>query len=358
MTDFITPFDFGGSIDHAKLGGKCASLAALTAAGAPVPPGFAVTTDAYAAFLAADDLLGRLLPGLDAVDADDTAAIERASSALRTEMQAAALPVAVVAAIRHGYADLIARCGAPVPVAVRSSATAEDLPDASFAGQQDTYLWVLGIDDVLDAVRRCWSSLFTARAISYRARLGIRHGEVLMAVGVQKMVNARVAGVALTLDPANGDRSKIAIEGTWGVGELLVSGEITPDNFLVDKVMLQSLRSRIADKPEMLVPDVAARKLVRRAVPAELRTAACLTPDELTAVARLAKFAERHYRVPQDIEWAIDHDLPAPANVVLLQSRPETGWAGRPRAFAGATSQAGIGSVVDTLLAPLSSSQN
>jgi pyruvate, water dikinase len=186
-----------------------------------------------------------------------------------------------------------------------------------------------------------------------RADHGIAHHDVLMAVGVQKMVNARVAGVAMTLDPGNGDRSKIVIDASWGVGELVVSGEITPDNYVMDKVMLTPVRSRIAEKREMLMPDREAGRLVRRIVPPAQRAVPCLTPDELTAVARLAKGAERYYRTPQDIEWAIDADLPAPDNVLLLQSRSETVWRHKSRpAPAGGVHASGVSSIAATLMRP------
>jgi pyruvate, water dikinase len=351
---YTLAFDECDSVDPQRLGGKCASLVALTAARVPVPPGFVLTSEAYAALLAVDGLNHRLECLLRRLDSTDLCSVEALSTEMRSAILEQDLPPEVEAAIRAAFARLTERCGGQVPVAVRSSATAEDLPDASFAGQQDTYLWVCGIDAVLQGVRCCWASLFNARAIIYRADHGIAHHDVLMAVGVQKMVNARVAGVAMTLDPSNGDRSKIVIDASWGVGELIVSGEITPDNYVVDKVMLTPLRSRIAEKREMLMPDREAGCLVRRIVPPAQRAVPCLTPDELMAVARLAKGAERHYRTPQDIEWAIDADLPAPDNVVLLQSRSETVWRHKPRpAPVAGVHGHGISSITATLIAPL-----
>jgi pyruvate,water dikinase len=179
-----------------------------------------------------------------------------------------------------------------------------------------------------------------------------------MAVGVQKMVNARVAGVAMTLDPGNGDRSKIVVDASWGVGELVVSGEITPDNYVVDKVMLTPVRCCIAEKPEMLLADREAGRLMRTVVPSAQRAVPCLTPDELVTVARLAKAAERYYGTPQDIEWAIDADLPARENAVLLQSRPETVWRRKSRpAPAGGAHGHGVSSIAATLIAPLATAQ-
>ena len=358
MVQYTFAFNQSDNVDPEQLGGKCASLVELTAAGVPVPPGFVVTGQAYAASLAVDGLNRRLEDLLRRLDLTKLCGVEALSAEMRSAILEQTLPPDVETAIRAAFAQLAARCGGEVPVAVRSSATAEDLPDASFAGQQDTYLWVCGIDAVLQGVRRCWASLFNAHSIIYRANHGIAHRDVLMAVGVQKMVNARVAGVAMTLDPGNGDRSKIVVDASWGLGELVVSGEITPDNYVVDKVMLTPLRRRIAEKREMLVPDREAGRLMRRAVPPAQRAVPCLTPDELAAVARLAKATERHYRTPQDIEWAIDGDLPAQNNVVLIQSRAETVWRrkSRPAPPCGIHGH-GVSSIAATLIAPLAAAQ-
>jgi pyruvate,water dikinase len=224
------------------------------------------------------------------------------------------------AEIRAAYAAL----GDGVAVAVRSSATSEDAADASCAGQYDTYLSITGADEVIRHVERCWGSMNTGRALAYRRDQGI--DEPQMAVVVQRMFGARAAGVAMTLNPANGDRSKIAVEAAPGLGEAVVSGEVTPDHFLVDKVMLDIVSTRVADG----------------------EAGTCLTPVEVKAVARLAKLVERHYGRPQDIEWAID----ATGGVVLLQARPETVWANRPQVVA-ATYETGLGSLVSTLINPL-----
>ncbi|HZG90131.1 MAG TPA: PEP/pyruvate-binding domain-containing protein, partial [Pseudonocardia sp.] len=211
-----------------------------------------------------------------------------------------------------------------VPVAVRSSATAEDLPEASFAGQQDTYLWLIGADAVLRRIRDCWASLYTSRAILYRLRNGIGDAGLSTAVAVQKMVNSAVSGVAITLNPATGDRSKITIEASYGLGEMVVSGQVTPDHILVDKVMLSVVRQTIGDKHAELVPDPTAGRLVEREVDPARRTRRCMTDDEVRAVAAMAKRTEKHYGCPQDVEWAFDTELPAGQNLVVLQSRPET----------------------------------
>ena len=317
-------FDAPAEARHEVLGGKCASLVTMTGAGMPVPPGFAVTTAAFDAFIEGAGIAGTICSLLAGLDVTDPARVDEVSAAIRREICTRPLPPDVGAAITGAYQQLQSRFAVPVPVAVRSSATAEDLPDASFAGQQDTYLWLHGIDDVLHHVRQCWGSLYTSRAITYRLRNGIPDEGLSMAVAVQKMVNARAAGVAITMNPATGDRSKITVDASYGLGEMVVSGTVTPDNVVLDKVVLAVVSQTIGDKHAELVPDADAQRLVEREVDADRRARRCLDDAELTAVAQLAKRCEKHYRCPQDVEWAVDADLPTGENVLLLQSRPET----------------------------------
>lgn len=324
MNDYIVFFDSGCEPSLQLLGGKCASLVSLTAAGMPVPPGFAVTTTAFDHFVDGTGLREEIRVKLAEIDPDDVACVDRVSAQIRAGIEARAVPEDMRGVFHTAYDQLMSRFAEDVPVAVRSSATAEDLPDASFAGQQDTYLWLTGYDAVNEHLRRCWASLYTSRAITYRLRNSIPETDLSMAVAVQKMVNARAAGVAMTLDPANGDRSKIVVDASWGVGEMVVSGQVTPDNILLDKVMLTVVRQHIGDKHAELVPDPVTGALVEREVQAERRAVRCLTDDQLLAVAAMAKRAEKHYRCPQDIEWALDADLPDGENLLLLQSRPET----------------------------------
>ena len=190
-------------------------------------------------------------------------------------------------------------------MAVRSSATAEDQPDASFAGQQDTYLWVRGGDAVVDHVVRCWASLYTDRAIAYREEQGYAHADVAMSVAVQKMVQPVAAGVAFTLDPTNGDRSKVVIDAAWGLGESVVSGRVTPDHFVVDKVVFEIVRR--TSPPRRSSGDRGRRRAVHDAPwRGDRTTAPCLTDDQVKAVARLARRVEKHFGRPQDVEWALD----------------------------------------------------
>ena len=319
---YTLTFESIGKEDHACVGGKCASLGEMTRAGVAVPPGYAVTTEAYRAMLDETGLRGEIEAQVARIDFDDVEALERAAQAIQIRFRSHHLPAAVDRAIRDGYAAI----GDGTPVAVRSSATAEDLPDASFAGQQDTYLWVMGADDVVEHVRDCWASLFTARAMKYRHDNQLGQIELLMSVAVQRMVNARAAGVAMTLDPLNGDRTKIVIDASYGLGELVVSGIVTPDNYTVEKVLMEVVDRKIADKHLELVPDAAAAATLEREVEAARREVQCLTEAEIIAVAKLAKELERQNGCPQDLEWAIDADLPEGENLLALQARPETVW--------------------------------
>ena len=334
--------------DAPVLGGKNASLGSLMAAGLPVPPGFAVSADCYRKALADGGLTGQLDALVTAADPHDPASVAAAGARARALIGSLVLSRDLADAIRAAYGELCARCGdSDVPVAVRSSATCEDQPDASFAGEHDTYLWVRGGDSVVAHVLRCWASLFTDRGIAYRVERGYGRASVAMSVGVQQMLRPRAAGVAFTLNPLNGDRSQVAIDASWGFGEAVVSGEVTPDNFGVDKVMGAITRRTISAKTlEYRLVDSDAVTAVP--VEAERQSVPCLTDDEILAVARLARRAEKHYRCPQDVEWAIDAFT---GDVVLLQSRPETVWSRRPRPAASCTADP-ITSMVQTLLHP------
>lgn len=346
MTDLYT-LDFSriSHADFARVGGKCASLGEMTQAGVAVPPGFAVTTDAYQAMLAHHDMRAEIERHLAGVDPFDIDQVDRAAQAIRIRIRSHKLPPAVETAIRAAYAQM----GADMPVAVRSSATAEDLPDASFAGQQDTYLWVRGADQVVEKVRDCWASLYTTRAVAYREKNRIPHIDVLMSVGVQKMVNARAAGVVMSLDPVNGDRTKIVIDASWGLGEMVVSGVVTPDNFTVEKVLMEIIDRKISDKHVELVGDAARGEAVEREVPEDRRRIQCLSDAEVVAVAALAKRLERQNKCPQDVEWAIDADLPEGENLLALQSRPETIWSQKKAETPKKTYATGMMGIVGTL---------
>ncbi len=324
----------------ALVGGKSTGLGSMIRAGIPVPPGFAVTTHGYRAMLGDGGLEREIAQILKGADPNDVEGLNAISNKIEAMIVAMPIPPMVEEAISTGYRELVALCqgqqdsgmtGDHLPVAVRSSATAEDLPGASFAGQQDTFLWVVGIDDVLTHVKRCWASLYTSRAIAYRMERGFAHEKVYMSVCIQKMVNARAAGVMFTLNPINGDRSKVAIDASWGLGESVASGEVTPDNYLVDKIAMKIARRTVSSKMIEYRAVPSERRVDKRDVPDDRRSAPCLTDDEIIALSRLARSVEAHHQRPQDLEWAIDADLEAPNNVLLLQSRPETVWSDQDR---------------------------
>jgi pyruvate,water dikinase len=333
------------------VGGKCASLGELIKAGVRVPPGFALTTEGYRAFLHESGVEREIAARLARLDTSDLAAVERASAAIRAAIEAQPFSTSMEDLIGEAYRRLGVRCAIPaVPVAVRSSATAEDLPGASFAGQQDTYLWIRGIDDVLHHVRRCMSSLYTARAISYRANKGFDHAAVAISVGVQKMANSVTAGVMFTLHPGNGDRSVIVIDSNFGFGESVVSGDVTPDHFVVNKVTLDILERVVSTKEICYTVDPKAQQARAFEVPHERRNVQSLIDDEITQLAWMGKQIEKHYGCPLDIEWALDKDLPAGGNLFILQARPETVWSRRERAAIAGTDSSAMRYIVASLL--------
>jgi pyruvate, water dikinase len=321
-----------GELPATLVGGKGHGLTALAAAGLRVPPGFVVTTDAYRR--AVGDAVGRevaqRLAGLPAQAPHDV--LEEAAAQVRALVVAATDGHPATSAIADAYGRLCARSGTDeVCVAVRSSSAAEDAADRSFAGEHDTYLWVRGVDELQQRVRECWASLHTARAVAYRAQAAAPDAVPdAMAVVVQQMVAARAAGVFMTLNPANGDRSKVVVESVWGLGEPLVSGEVNPDRFTVDKVTGDVVRREVADKPTEAVQDPATgRGVVSVEVDEPRRRQPSLDRDELAELTRIAKLLERRAGVAQDGEFAVAAG-PAPREVHLLQARPETVWSNRP----------------------------
>lgn len=312
----VVPFGALGSEDVPLAGGKGAQLGALTQAGFPVPPGFAVTTRAF------DDVVGTRVDELVArIDAEDVDALEAKAARVRGVVESLPLSTEVATAVHDGYRRLAEAVGDDEPaVAVRSSAVAEDAADASFAGLQSTYLWLRGTDAVVAGVRRCWASYFNAEALAYRARRG---GAAGMSVAVQLMIDARVAGVMFTLNPVSGDPSTVAVDASYGLGVTVVGGEVTPDSFLWSKVTGELVRTTIGTKEVECVPDPAGGGTLVREVPVELRARPCLEPEELGRLAALAIEVERHYGRPQDLEWAIERGS---GRLFLLQARPETVW--------------------------------
>ena len=317
----------------ALVGGKCSSLGELIHSGVRVPPGFALTTEGYRAFMAQSGLEKELELRLAGVDCEDLEALEGISASIRAAIEAQPFSAQMEDLVAEHYRQLSLRCCTPAaPVAVRSSATAEDLPGASFAGQQDTYLWIRGADEVIEHMRRCISSLYTGRAIAYRANRGYSGEQIAISVGVQKMANSYTAGVMFTIHPANGDRSVIVIDSNFGFGESVVSGEVTPDHFVVNKVTLDIIDRTISQKEICYTVDL--HKQVSRAVevPFERQNIQSLIDDEITELAWMGKQIEKHYGQPMDIEWAVDKDLPSGGNIFILQARPETVWSRKAQA--------------------------
>ncbi|HCU96886.1 MAG TPA: phosphoenolpyruvate synthase [Actinobacteria bacterium] len=315
--------------DRPAVGGKAATLGELTAAGIPVPPGFVVTTDAYEHAMQAldpDGAIGRRVGRLDPADA---AGIAEVTTRVRERILAAPLPAGVREAIAACYRALPGQEPAGAPVAVRSSATSEDSESASFAGLQDTYLWVQGEDAVAGHVRRCWASLYSVESVTYRRHQNVPEHGLAMGVVVQVMVDPRCAGVLFTRSPVTGDTSVTVVEASWGLGSALVSGDVTPDSYVVSKVTGEIVKRTVASKLRHHQRDAAGGGVCLRDVPPELREVPCLTDTEVLALADLGHRVSEHYGSPQDIEWAIT-GTGAGLGIVLLQSRPETVWSHRP----------------------------
>jgi pyruvate,water dikinase len=334
------------------VGGKCSSLGELINAGVRVPPGFALTTHGFRQFMRDAGIQSAVSKLLDGLDHENMDKLEEASSVIREMIESCPISTELEDLIAECYRKLSVRCCIPaVPVAVRSSATAEDLPGASFAGQQDTYLWIRGIDDVMHHVRRCISSLYTGRAIAYRMKMGFPHEQVAISVGIQKMANSFSAGVMFTIHPTNGDRSVIVIDSNYGFGESVVSGEVTPDHFVVNKVALDIMERTISTKEICYTVDLKAQKSIATEIPFERQNVQSIIDDEVTELAWMGKKIEKHYGRPMDIEWAIDKDLPAGGNIFILQARPETIWSNKQQAPVSSGSASAMDYIVANLIA-------
>ncbi len=324
---YILWFEESGRKTFELVGGKGASLGEMTQAGIRVPPGFSVTTRAYMDFMDASGIRKTIFPMLDEIDMKKPETLQNISKKVLEIIWAQEIPDNIVEAIVTAYRKLVDITGVDnLPVAVRSSATAEDLPDASFAGQQDTYLWIMGEESVVKHTKDCWASLFCDRALAYRINHGFSHDREKISVVVQKMVHAKCAGVMFTLNPINGDRSKISVNSSWGLGESVVSGTVTPDEFLVDKVTFDILKRTISTKEMEHRVNMEANRVDVGPIPDDRKNAPSITDDELLELCRIGKQIEKYYGTPSDVEWAVDADLPFPDSVVVLQARPETVW--------------------------------
>jgi pyruvate, water dikinase len=304
--------------DVAAAGGKGASLSDMARAGLPVPPGFVICTETFRQYLKESGLIAEIAPLLKDLDVEDNARLENISQVINQKIEAGEIPAQLCAEITGAYRRLCAEHGDLAVVAVRSSAAAEDSQVASFAGQQETYLNIYGEEHVLRHVKSCWGSFFQPRAIFYRHQRGSLE-DTNMAVVVQRMVNPDKAGVMFTVDPVQRRRDRIMIEAAWGLGEAVVSGLVTPDNYVVSKTDGSLVSQFVSNKPVMIIRDETGVGVRHVELSPEKARAQVLTPEEIDELAFLGKQIEAHFGSPQDVEWAIEGD-----NLYVLQSRPVT----------------------------------
>ncbi len=322
-----------------NVGGKGMSLAKLTRAGLPVPDGFHITTDAYRRFVDANKLQPRILSALKKADPAQPSTLESVSQVIQRLFMDGSLPAELAAAVMAAYGDLCARRsspagrkagpGAQMAVAVRSSATAEDLPEASFAGQQDTFLNIHGGQALLQAVCRCWASLWTGRAIAYRARQGIDPDQVALAVVVQELVFADAAGVMFTANPVNGKRDEMMVTAAWGLGEAIVSGAVTPDTLTISKSTSRLIQCDIAEKKVMTIRTETGTR--EAPVPQRLWKKAVLSKQQASGLGKLGIQIDDLYAMPMDIEWTLTAGRFAIVQARPITALPEPPWNGRCR---------------------------
>ncbi len=311
------------------VGKKCANLGEMTRAGIRVPHGFVLSLKAYNEFLGRSGALEKMKAYVDTFRADpenltDVPKYEEASSVMRSIVESGVMPDDMEATLITYYADLCRKSGCvDIPVATRSAGT------TSHPGQYETYLNISGREQLIKNIIKVWSSTFNTRSLISRARKDLPLYHDPIGVAVLQMVDARAAGVMFTLNPLNGDVSKIVIQGNWGLGESVVSGVTQADEWIVDKVTLEIISKRTATKVAEHVVDPVTGNVVMIESPQERRDALCLKDEEVAELAKLGKSLERHFETPQDIEWAITGDLPFPQNVFALQTRPETIWSGK-----------------------------
>ena len=303
------------------VGGKGHALAQLMNLNVPVPQGFYLTTTAYRQFVKANNLQAKMAQMINQIKREETGTIEQATADIQALFAAGTIPIEIGEALQLAYAELGGdqTTDGPTAVAVRSSATAEDLPEMSFAGQQDTYLNVVGADALQTAVQGCWASLWTARAISYRERMGIDHRLVAMGVVVQRMISADVSGILFTANPTTGNRSEMVINASYGLGEAIVGGHVTPDTYVVDRQIGNIKESIIGSKKNMIVSADEQEGVVTQAVSEAQRRSNALSADMIQTLVDASEAIEQHFNAPQDIEWAFANN-----NHWILQSRPIT----------------------------------
>ena len=313
LTAFFKEIDKG---DGELVGGKGANLGEMTRAGFPVPPGFVITVNAYQSFLKENNLEGKIYPLLNKLDVDNAADLETVAKAVQRMVLGSPVPDSVVKEIFAAYKKLSGAFRQEL-VAVRSSATAEDMPGASFAGQQATYFNIKGEANLVNSVRQCWASLFSPRSIFYRVQNKFSHEHVLIAVVVQKMIQSEASGVMFSINPVTNEKDRIVIESIWGIGELIVQGSVIPDSYIVQKETFDILTKEVSTQDVQLTKHNGLTKQVR--VPSEIRQKQKITDGEIIALARFADKLQKHYYYPQDIEWAKEK-----GKLYITQTRPVT----------------------------------
>lgn len=305
--------------DVGLVGGKAANLGELASLGMPVPPAYFVTADAYRYHVKKNKLQPYIVGELENLDIENVEELNGSSEKIREAFENSVLPPDLEEEIAVGYEKLGKVMGEKnLYVAVRSSATAEDLPTASFAGQQDTYLWLSGIDAVVNATKKCFGSLFTGRAIVYRQINRFPHDKVYLAVPIQAMVNSRISGTMFTIEPNSGNENIISIDASYGLGEAVVSGSVMPDTIWVFKETCEIIRKTCGTKEVKIIPAITGTMKVETAK--EERGKICILDEETIELAEDGREIERHYKVPMDVEWGIDQE----GKLWILQARPET----------------------------------
>jgi len=334
---FVAWFKELSKKDIGLAGGKGANLGEMYNARFPIPPGFVVTSQAYKYFLDVTGIGKEIFDKLAKLDVEDTAELEKTAKEIQELILDQDVPEEIALEIKRAYENLnvdysllkaniskdalsMIKAGREIPyVAVRSSATAEDLPQASFAGQQETFLNVKGAESIVRAVQKCWASLFTARAIYYRVRNNFPHEKVLIAVIVQKMVDADVSGVTFSINPVTNNRNEILIEAAFGLGEAVVGGQVKPDEYIVDKTTFEIKSKKINTQPWMYVRDEITRRTVKKSLTEAKGSEQKLPDDKIVELARIVKRIEDHYGNPQDIEFAVEN-----GRIYIVQSRAVT----------------------------------
>lgn len=307
-------------------GSKVARLGELKKMKLKVPEGFVVTTDAFNKFLTSNNLEKKIKEKIKLVtDKDNLAQVECVSEEIRNIIEESDVPEQISIELKKAYEELSFNClDINIPTAVRSSATGEDSAESSFAGQFDTYLGVSGQTRLVETVRKCWSSLFTARALSYRLKNNLSHEDSPMAVGVLELIHARVSGVAFSIHPVTGSKDRMVIEGNWGWGESVVQGVVTPDHIEVGKTDLRILEHQISNKKIVSAFDYSEGLVLERKMPKLFRDAAILNEEEILSICKAVKIIEKKYGYPVDVEWVVDRNRKENDPITIVQTRPET----------------------------------